>query len=77
MALLLLLLVTVFYASYNLLVKMSGAAVPPTATTTIVATICLQIAALATSLAFAAALVVKGGEVFTLSGTRGPNVTVM
>ena len=65
----LLALTTVLYAGYNLLVKASGAAVPPTATTTIVATICLQIAALATSLVFAAALHVRGGEVFTLSGT--------
>ena len=65
----LLALTTVLYAGYNLLVKASGAAVPATATTTIIATICLQIAALATSLAFAAALHVRGGEVFTLSGT--------
>ncbi len=41
MAVMLLPLVTVFYASYNLLVKMSGAVVPPTATTTIIATFSL------------------------------------
>jgi len=64
----LLALITVLYAGYNLLVKVSGTAVPATATTTIIATICLQIAALATSLAFAAALHARGGEVFTLSG---------
>lgn len=66
MAVMLLLLVTVSYASYNLLVKMSGAAVPPTATTTIIATLSLQIAALTTSLAFCAALYASGGHDFRL-----------
>lgn len=64
----LLALVTVLYAGYNLLVKLSGTAVPATATTTILATIALQIAALSTSLAFAAVLHARGGQVFALSG---------
>lgn len=62
----LLLLVTVFYAGYNLLIKLSGAAVPPTATTTIVATLCLQLAALSTSLVFGAVLYAHGGHEFRL-----------
>jgi drug/metabolite transporter (DMT)-like permease len=45
---------------------MSGAAVPPTATTTIVATLCLQIAAVTTSLAFGAVLYASGGHDFRL-----------
>lgn len=64
----LLVLVTVLYAGYNLLVKLSGNAVPAAATTTILATIALQIAALAASLAFATLLHVRGGHVFALSG---------
>ena len=44
MAVMLLLLVTVFYASCNLLLKTSGTVVPPTATTTIIATLSLEIA---------------------------------
>ncbi len=66
MAALLLALVTVLYAGYNLMIKMSGAAVPPAATTVIVATLCLQIAALTTSLAFGATLYAAGGHVFRL-----------
>ncbi len=66
MAALLLVLVTVLYAGYNIMIKMSGAAVPPTATTVIIATLCLQAAALATSLAFGATLYAAGGHVFKL-----------
>ena len=44
--------VTLLYAGYNLLIKLSGAHVPASATTTVLATLCLQIAALSTSLLF-------------------------
>lgn len=66
-SLLLLLLITILYAGYNLLIKVSGGYVPPAATTTVVATICLQIAALAASLGFTAYLFLRGGHVFQLS----------
>ena len=45
---LLLISVTVLYSGYNLLIKVSASHVPEAATTTIQATICLQLAALAT-----------------------------
>lgn len=59
--------VTVFYAGYNLFIKLSGGQVPAEATTTILATICLQIAALSTSALFLSVLAFRGGQVFTLS----------
>ncbi len=65
--LLLLITVTVLYAGYNLFIKASGAHVPEVATTTIAATICLQLVALATSLVFASVLLVRGGHVMQLS----------
>jgi drug/metabolite transporter (DMT)-like permease len=68
-SLLLLLTVTVLYAGYNLLIKVSGAHVPADATTTIVATICLQLAALATSGLVAALLLLRGGHVLQLSSS--------
>ncbi len=68
-SLLLLLTVTVLYAGYNLLVKVSGSYVPAEATTTIVATILLQLAALGTSSLFAAALLLRGGHVLHLSSS--------
>ena len=49
----LLLAVTVLYAGYNLLVKVSSSHVPAVATTPILATIALQVAAIAVSGAFA------------------------
>lgn len=61
--------VTALYAGYNLLVKVSSGYVPDTATTPILATISLQAAALAVSLAFAAGLVVHGGHVLGVSRT--------
>jgi drug/metabolite transporter (DMT)-like permease len=64
---LLLATVTLLYAGYNLLIKASGTHVPLGATTTIVATIWLQAAALMTSLVFAGFLVLRGGHVFQLS----------
>ena len=70
--LLLLITVTVLYAGYNLFIKVSGSHVPEVATTTIAATICLQLVALATSLVFASVLLVRGGHVMQLSlGTYG------
>ena len=62
----LLTLVTVFYAGYNVLIKVSTGHVPVAATTTVLATISLQIAALMVSLAFVGVLAAKGGHVFRL-----------
>lgn len=59
--------VTVSYAGYNLFIKLSGGHVPAEATTTILATICLQLAALSTSALFLSVLILRGGQVFTLS----------
>ena len=67
LSLTLLLAVTVFYAGYNLLVKVSSGHVPAVATTPILATITLQAAALAVSAAFAAGLVLRGGHVLAVS----------
>ena len=58
---LLLISVTVLYAGYNLLVKISSEHVPNLATSTVMATICLQIAALAVSSIFAIYLLNRGG----------------
>lgn len=59
--------VTILYAGYNLLIKVSGASVPSAATTTILATISLQLAALLASGLFLGFLAVRGGQVFSLS----------
>ena len=64
---LLLITITALYAGYNLLVKVSSLQVPAAATSTVLATICLQVAALATSVTFAALLVARGGHVLALS----------
>ena len=61
--------VTVLYAGYNLFIKVSGSQVPDTATTTIVATIFLQIAALVTSALFYGFLAIRGGHTFALTGS--------
>ena len=61
--------VTVCYAGYNVFVKLSGSVVPATATTTVLATIALQLAALAVSVCFYLFLIVRGGSVFELTGT--------
>ncbi|MEZ5812863.1 MAG: hypothetical protein R3D45_15740 [Rhizobiaceae bacterium] len=64
----LLAIVTVLYAGYNIAMRFSGGAVPDTATTTILATICVQLAALATSGLFLGLLLLaRGGQVFALS----------
>jgi drug/metabolite transporter (DMT)-like permease len=61
-------IVTVFYAGYNLLIKVSGGHVPATATTTVLATLSLQAAALGVSLVFAAVLLIRGGHALALPG---------
>ena len=65
--LLLVAVVTALYACYNLFVKVSSDFVPANATTTILATVCLQVAALFASLCFLTFLVARGGQVLTLS----------
>jgi len=65
----LLIAVTFLYAGYNLFVKLSGDQVPVTATSTVLATICLQIAALLVSLLFFAVLLARGGHSFALTGS--------
>ena len=64
---LLLISVTVLYSGYNLLIKVSASHVPEAATTTIQATICLQLAALATSLVFFSFSAIRAGQVFQLT----------
>lgn len=59
--------VTLLYAGYNLLVKLSGTHVPASATTTVLATVCLQVAALSTSVLFLGFLAAQGGHVFSLA----------
>ena len=59
--------VTFLYSGYNLFIKMSGSQVPEAATTTVLATICLQVAALVVSLVFLICLIVKGGQTFRLN----------
>ena len=65
--LLLLVTVTTLYAGYNLLIKVSAAHVPASATSTIAATICLQIAALTTSMLFLSIALIRGGQVLQLT----------
>lgn len=64
---LLLVMVTVLYAGYNLFIKFSGGYVPAQASTPILATICLQLAALSTSIVFISSLALRGGHNFSLS----------
>ena len=66
---LLLIAITALYAGYNLLVKVSSIHVPESATSTVLATICLQLAALAASGTFALLLLARGGHVLKLSTT--------
>lgn len=67
MAIVLLTLVTLAYAGYNLFVKVAGDHAPAEATTTVLATMVLQLGAIATSTAFLIFLTVQGGHVFKLS----------
>ena len=55
-----------FRIGYNLLIKVSGSHVPPEATSTILATFCLQFAALGTSTVFLTFLVLRGGQSLAL-----------
>ena len=64
---LLLIAIASLYAGYNLLVKVSTLHVPAAATSTVLATICLQVAALATSGTFATLLFARGGHTLALS----------
>ena len=66
-SLVLLLGVTSLYAGYNLLVKVSSDHVPAAATTPVLATIALQLAALGVSAAYATGLVLRGGHVLAVS----------
>ena len=66
-SIILLLAVTVLYAGYNLLVKVSSGYVPAHATTTIAATITLQLGALAASLVFVLVLLLRGNATFALN----------
>ncbi len=59
-SLVLLLAITFFYAGYNLLIKVSTSHVPAEVSSTILATIALQIAALSISCLFAAGLLIRG-----------------
>ena len=59
---LLLLTATLLYAGYNLLIKVSGTHVPEEATSTVLGVICLQLAALTTSLTYAGSLYLLKGE---------------
>lgn len=59
--------ITALYAGYNLLVKVSSNYVPESATSTVLATVCLQITALAVSGTFALLLLARGGHVLKLS----------
>lgn len=65
--LLLLATVTTLYAGYNVLIKVSASHVPAAATSTIVATICLQVAALLTSVVFLSVAMTRGGQVLLLT----------
>ncbi len=59
--------VTFLYAGYNVFIKVSGGLVPATATTTVLATVCLQLAAIFTSIVFLTVLLFRGGHAFSLS----------
>ena len=64
--LVLLLVITFLYAGYNLLIKVSTSHVPLESSSTILATIALQIAALSVSCIFAAGLLMRGGSSLAL-----------
>ena len=60
--------VTLLYAGYNLLVKILSEHVPNLATSTVLATNCLQIAALVVSSIFAIYLLSRGGQILSCPG---------
>lgn len=63
----LLVLVTLLYAAYNFLVKVSSQYVPAQTTTTILLTVVLQAAAVTFSLFFVGYLLLRGGHSFAVS----------
>lgn len=63
----LLILVTVFYAAYNFLVKISSGYVPHHSSTTILLTITLQAAAITCSTLYMGFLLVRGGHTFEIT----------
>lgn len=67
MAVMLLMLVTLAYAGYNLLIKVSGGHAAPGASTTILATLCLQAGAVLASTVFLGFLLAQGGHAFRLT----------
>ena len=66
-AIALLALTTLLYAGYNILVKQSASQVDAAASTTITATIALQVAALTTSLVFTGIIKLQGDQSLLLS----------
>ena len=66
-ALVILVSVTLLYASYNLFVKVSSDHVPDNVTSTVLATICLQFSALILSILFALYLLSKGNQTLHLN----------
>lgn len=67
LSLVLLGIVTILYAGYNIFIKLSGDHVPAAATSTVLATLCLQASAFVISLAFLVYLVFRGDQNFGLS----------
>lgn len=65
-SIILLLVITFLYAGYNLLIKVSSSYVPVEVSSTIFATITLQVAALLISCLFAAGLIVRGAASLAL-----------
>lgn len=68
MAVLLLTLVTLAYAGYNIFIRFSGGHAPVGASTTILATLCLQAGAVLVSTSFLVFLLLQGGHSFRLTG---------
>jgi len=68
MAIFLLTVVTLAYAGYNLFVKVSGEHMPKEATTTVLATYCLQMGAMVSTTVFLVFLTIQGGHTMRLSG---------
>jgi len=67
-SILLLIVVTLLYAGYNIFIKISGTYIPDSANTPVLATICLQAGALAVSLVFMLGMSFHGGFTFKLTG---------
>lgn len=65
----LLILVTLLYAAYNFLVKVSSRSVPAETTTTILLTVALQAAALTFSVCFVGYLLARGSHSFAVTPT--------